>query len=457
MSHFLWIEDFDNSTKTTANNVLGSIFDDSYFAEEKRKLRENLEQYGVFIELSFQDGLSFIRQQLHKIDYVILDINLPAISEGDTINDEVLKLLTDFQDYQKQADEEDDEKLLTEKCKELREIAGFYLYTELVVELGFPKDHILFCSDHGEEVKSIKEAFESAKIALPPIYKKANPEVQQWVKTRFENPYSRLRRGIIEACQYLKNQKDKLRFDKFCKDGKNAFLDIDDYLATLGNFLPLREPSDKKTLYKLYKLFIRTLAHEWEESVEPKALDDKGSFAFSWVMKMTRNWIAHNSTAIFTNLTEQDITYLFICNMRALFDLDDTVQSYEKHLFSLFDIKADTENKIRNKNIPLIDTYVSYFNEKTNRTDVHNILNDLQNDKYKLQNKGNEFFITGLYHCFWFLTSSHNNQKDKAKPNRDKPNQVFISRYYSFEFFDYTKTDFLFEIARRIYSRSFLP
>ena len=305
MSHFLWIEDFDNSPKATASNVLGSLFDDSYFSEDKRQLRKNLKQYGVFIELSFQDGLSFIRQQLHKIDYVILDINLPAISEGDTINDAVLKLLTDFQAYQKQADEKEDEQLLTEKCKELREIAGFYLYTELVVELGFPKDHILFCSNHGEEVTSIKKAFESAKIALPPIYEKANPIVQQWVKTRYENPYSRLRRGIIEACQYLKTlPEDKLRFDKFCKDGKNAFLDIDDYLATLENFLPLREPSDKKTLYKL---FIRTLAHEWEDSVEPKALDDKGSRAFSRIMKLTRNWIAHNSTAIFINLTEQDV------------------------------------------------------------------------------------------------------------------------------------------------------
>ncbi|MDO9139168.1 MAG: hypothetical protein Q7U38_02410, partial [Methylobacter sp.] len=123
MSHFLWIEDFDNSPKATANNVLGSLFDDSYFSEDKRQLRKNLKQHGVFIELSFQDGLSFICQHLYKIDYVILDINLPAISEGDTINDAVLKKLTDFQAYQKQADEKEDEQLLTEKCKELREIA----------------------------------------------------------------------------------------------------------------------------------------------------------------------------------------------------------------------------------------------------------------------------------------------------------------------------------------------
>ena len=449
MSYFLWIEDFENSAKATASDVLGSIFNDNQFAEDKRTLKRNLKSQGVFIELSFQDGLGFIRQHLNKIDYVILDIDLIAYS--DEINEDVLKLLTDFQGYEKLDDEINDEALLKKQCNKLKEIAGFYLYTELIVELGFPKQHILFCSNHGENTQTIQQAFKDAKIALPQIYQKSSTEVKNWVKNRYENPYSRLRRGIIESCNELKYQKGKLRFNNYCKDGKTAFLDIDDYLATLENFLPL-QPSDKKTLYKL---FIRTLAHEWEESVEPKALDDKGSFAFSWVMKMTRNWIAHNSTAIFTDLTEQDVAYLFICNMRAIFDLDDTVQSYEKQLFSLFETNSNAETKLKNQTIPLIDTYVSYFNEKTNRTDVHNILNDLQNDKNKLKDKGDKFFINGLYHCFWFLTSSHDNKKDRASPNRNNSNQVFISRHYTFQFFDYTKTDFLFELARHIYSRSF--
>jgi hypothetical protein len=469
MSHFLWIEDFDNSPKATASNVLGSLFDDSYFSEDKRQLRKNLKQHGVFIELSFQDGLSFIRQQLHKIDYVILDINLPAISEGDSINDEVLKLLTDFQAYQKQADEKEDEQLLTEKCKELREIAGFYLYTELVVELGFPKDHILFCSNHGEEVKSIKEAFESAKIALPPIYEKANPKVQQWVKTRYENPYSRLRRGIIEACRYIANlienkekddvkykdkekqlTKDYLRFNDYIESEKEVSLeDMRDYLKVLENFLPLRKPVDKFTLYKL---FIRTLTHEWE-ATEPKKIR-----GLAWIMKSNRNWITHNST-LFNALDETMVAYLFIMNMRIMFNFDETVQSYENILLSLFSketlLATDLKVKTSNKVIPLSKAYLDlknlvlderqdknkkvqdgfYFNELANNIQQSN--SAFRNDK--------QLFSKLLYQMFWLTTSN------PFISTGNRRNLLEIK----FWDFNYSEKPYLFELARHIYSRSF--
>ncbi len=462
MSHFLWIEDFDNSPKATASNVLGSLFDDSYFSEDKRQLRKNLKQYGVFIELSFQDGLSFIRQQLHKIDYVILDINLPAISEGDSINDAVLKLLTDFQAYQKQADEKEDEQLLTEKCKELREIAGFYLYTELVVELGFPKDHILFCSNHGEEVKSIKEAFESAKIALPPIYEKANPKVQQWVKTRYENPYSHLRRGIIEARQYLKTQ--KLRFNDFIKDSEKQVnpADMQDYLGVLENFLPLREPSDKAGLYKL---FIRTLVHEWE------AADFiKGE---AWIMKCTRNWITHNST-LFNALDEAMVAYLFMINMRLMFSFDESVQPYEKMLLNLFakEDLLDTDafkNQNKNKLIPFKTPYL-------NLREIVSKENDIIDTKNKQKSTENKKKISFIKDAIYFNEIANNLQQSESDRRNDK--KLFIKVLYqmlflnlsipritigkgktleiTFKDFDYAEKPYLFELARHIYNRSFL-
>ena len=396
-----------------------------------------------------------------KIDYVILDIDLPAHS-GDGINSEVLELLETFEGYQKLTDEAEDEALLVKKCAELKARAGFYLYTKLVMELGFPKQHILFCSNHAENNKTILAAFATAKLASPQIYQKSDPYVQDWVKRRYENPYSRLRRGIIDGCRQLKASKEKLRFDKFSADEKKpAFLDIDDYLKVLENFLPLREPINKAALYKL---FIRTLAHEWEESVKPKKIDDdQTTYAFSWIMKMTRNWIAHNSTAIFNNLTEQDIAYLFICNMRAIFDLGNEAKDYEKSLFLLFNKSEESEEFIASESnvierrIPLVKNYVSYFNEtETNAIHVHNILHDLQNDKEKLKDKGDDFFVTGLYQSFWFLTSRCSNKNDKAKENLNNPNQVFISRYYSFDFFDYAQSEFLLKFSSHIYNRSFL-
>jgi hypothetical protein len=247
-----------------------------------------------------------------------------------------------------------------------------------------------------------------------------------------------------------------LRFSKFSVDGKLAILDIDDYIDILENFLPLREPVNKTALYKL---FIRTLAHEWEESVEPKKLnDDQVTLAFSWIMKMTRNWMAHNSTAIFNNLTEQDLAYLFICNMRAIFELSEETMEYEKILLSLFSKGEELEKSeliIKEKRISLVKYYVSYFNEKTKGTQVHNILHHLQNNKYKLKEKGDDFFITGLYHSFWFLTSEHDDKKDKAVENNRNPNQVYISRHYTFYLFEYCKSEFLFNFSSHIYHRSF--
>ena len=217
MSFFLWVEDFENSPKVTASNVLGSVFDDSLFLEDKRALKKNMKNQGVFIELSLQDGLGFITPDLDKkIDYIILDIDLPAHS-GDGINDEVMGLLKTFENYHKLADEVEDEALLKEKCNKLKERAGFYLYTKLVIELGFPKDHILFCSNHAENNKTILDAFVIAKMASPQIYQKSNPIVQDWVKSRYEKPYSRLRRGIIEGCKELKKLKGTLRLTNLAR------------------------------------------------------------------------------------------------------------------------------------------------------------------------------------------------------------------------------------------------
>ena len=180
MSYFLWIEDFENSAKVTATEVLGGITaNEQVFSDNKQQLKRDLKAQGIYIELSFQDGLGFIRQNLNQIDYIILDIDLAAYSKGDDINADVLALLEIFQDYKKPADEISEERLLNEECAKLKALAGYYLYTELVVELGFPKQHILFCSNHGENSVSTREAFKVAKIALPTIYEKSAPEVQE--------------------------------------------------------------------------------------------------------------------------------------------------------------------------------------------------------------------------------------------------------------------------------------
>ena len=340
--------------------------------------------------------------------------------------------------------------------------AGFYIFNDLI-HLGFSAEKMCFMTGEDSTFGDFKT--KCREIYIPEIKcfekrdKKGYDKLRVWLQEQ-ESDYVKLRRGIIEGCKQLKELKEKLCFDKYSKDDKKpAFLDMDDYLDILESFLPLREPSNKAALYKL---FIRTLAHEWEESVEPKRInDDQTTFAFSWIMKMSRNWMAHNSTAIFNNLKEQDIAYLFVCNMRAIFDLGIDVKGYEKNLFILFNKSEETkafkssELIVKEKDIPLVKHYVSYFNEKTKRVQVHHILHDLQNDKAKLKEKGDDFFITGLYHSFWFLTSEHDDKKDKAVENNRNPNQVYISRHYTFYCFDYTQSEFLLKFSSHIYSRSF--
>lgn len=326
------------------------------------------------------------------------------------------------------------------------------------------------------------EAYKRCRIKPPkPINKSLNNvknDLIQWLNRHEDNQYLVLRRGIIEGCEYLKRlPKENQRFKDFIKENEKKPDEegLIDYLDVLANFFPLREATNKEALYKL---FIRTLAHEWEaadpefpsknrklnnESQNAVNLDEElkynGRYAFSWILKMVRNWSSHNSNAIFNKLTEQDVAYLFICNMRAIFDLGDKPAAYENQLLVLFNNNSakieEADLIIKEKGVPLIKYYVDYFNQDTKSNKVHSILNDLQNDKEKLKVKGDLYFITGLYHAFWYLTSELREQKDRAKPNNNNPNQVYISRFYTMNCFDYSQTEFLLKLASHIYYRSF--
>jgi hypothetical protein len=453
--NILWIEDFGGGLdrgKATLNLMFQDLISFDNWDEDELSLlskpsdlenffKQNSALHCVFLCRHYFDYAEFkINNELAKsIDVVIIDIRL------DNNVDFNLSIPSSS----------------NTKAK-FHEEAGFYIFNDLV-RLGFPAEKMCFMTGEKNSFSDFKKQCDAIYIPEVVGFEKSDAEYgkfRQWIKER-ESDYAILRRGIIEGCRYLKPLKESLRFDKFSKDNnKPAFLDVHGYLDVLGNFLPLREPVNKAALYKL---FIRTLAHEWEESVKPKKIDlDQTTFAFSWVMKMTRNWMAHNSTAIFTNLTEQDVAYLFICNMRAIFDLGNETKDYEKNLFLLFNKSEESEAfkeselVVKEKRIPLVKHYVSFFNEKTKSITVHNILNDLQNDKAKVKAKGDDFFITGLYHSFWFLTSEHDDKKDKAEENNRNPNQVDISRYYKFYFFDYAQSEFLLKFSSHIYNRSFL-
>lgn len=457
MSYFLWVEDFafgeqTREIKKTAEKLLSGIYPVDTFHDDERDLKLSLKKHGTFLELSYQDALGFISTRLNDIDYVILDVDLPAYGENDSINESVLSVLENFEGYISSDDQMEDEGRRKEARNKLKKNAGFYLYAKLVFELGFPKQHILFFSYHGKEAKSIEDAFKTAKIASPEIYLKSDNGIRQCVGSFFDSPYSRLRRGIIEGCRYLTDK--SLRFDQNSADKKPITLDLKNYLAILSGFLPLNKPEISITAYKL---FVRTLAHEWDEAVKPQKLgnnkaEKQTSFAFSWIMKVTRNWSAH--TTVFEQLSEQDVAFLFMVNMRAMFNLGADLVPYERHLLKLFDQSLDQEvfkekcgNNHESRQIPLTQNYASVLNKYGTNFEAINF-HDLLNELQKKQTQNSQFLIKGLYQVFWFLTSF-----GRVNSTKDDNGQTYLN--YQFKYFDYGSQEYLTEIGRHIYLRSF--
>jgi len=213
----------------------------------------------------------------------------------------------------------------------------------------------------------------------------------------------------------------------------------------------LREPDDKATCYKL---FLRTLTHEWE-STKPEKI--KG---LAWIMKNTRNWITHNSN-LFNALDETMLAYLFIINIRLMFDIDEAVQRYEKILLNLFVENAvseiDFKIKTTNKLIPFSKAYLELKNlvlderrDNSQKIKVQDgfyfneLANNIQQSKSSFRNdKG--LFTKLLYQMFWLTTS--NPYVDTGY----KRNLLEI-KFWDFK---YPEKTYLFELARHIYNRSF--
>ena len=464
MSYFLWIEDFASKTggEDIAYNVLGGIISPEKLSGDKKKLRSELKSEGVFIELNFGNGLDFIQNRLSDIDFVILDMNLPAYS-GSQPNANVLKILEKWHGYK--SNDVIDEVLLVQSTKELQDIAGYHLYTQLIFNLGFPEKNILFCSNHGSDLSSIKKAFTDAKIELPIIYTKDSSDdkekVQAWVKNCYENPYLRLRRGIIEGCRYISKlieekqlTTNELRFNNFIKkpEKKVGLDEMRDYVLVLEKFFPLREPRDFDKS-ALYKLFIRALSHEWE-AADPEMLR-----GLPWIMKNLRNWVVHNSF-LFSNVDEKLLAYLFMINMRLMFDFDSEIQPYENILLTLFpgalkeqlfkdkakndllkpdiakaylDLKNMVIDERRKDKVKINDGF--YFNELANNIQQSN--SDLKNDI--------QLFSTLLFQMFWLATSY-----PKVGTNNGKKTLEI-----KFEDFKYLEKPYIEALARHIHPYSF--
>jgi len=278
---------------------------------------------------------------------------------------------------------------------------------------------------------------------------KGYDKLKIWLSEQ-EMAYTKLRRGIIEGCRYLKElSNDKYRFNDFIKDPEKQLDDdvLHGYLKVLENFLPLREPENKAALYKL---FIRTLAHEWE-SADPAKLKN---FVLSWIMKNTRNWGVHNSI-LFSRVDEKLVAYLFFINMRLMFEFDEEVQSYERILLNLI---SDTplqetlfEDKAKYKLITqdIAKAYLNLKNkvreEKTiNGFYFNELANNIQQSNSTLKND-TQLFTAILFQMFWLVTSNPYVNTGSRKDTLE----------IKFRNYNYLEKPYIKELARHIYNLSF--
>jgi hypothetical protein len=445
--NILWIEDFggglDRGT-ATLNLIFRDLVNFDNWDEDELSLlskpsdleqfcKENSALHCVFLCRHYFDYVEFKQNNefSKRIDAVIIDIRL------DNNIDFSLPIPSGLPEKEK-----------------FHINAGFYIFNDLV-HLGFPAEKMCFMTGEKNSLKGFKQ--QCHDIYMPEVigFEKSDAEYEElrrWIKMK-KSDYMMLRRGIIEGCGQLKSHIERddcnIQFRDFIKiENKQPTIeipttDINNYLDALLQFLAINLPNDPSATNIQYRLFLRTLVHEWEENIDPNSLKQKyGSdlnkirdiYTFAWTMKMTRNWTSHAN--LLEPLNPQFIAFLFLVNMRAMFKLPKAIQPYEHIL-----LRCITSLPVNDISIQQLNNNIGHV-----ESDIDGILAGLSshesghfgkkiNEIYR-RNTGNpdaetHNFQSFLLHYFWI------NQKADLRT------------------LTASSDDFLPTLARHIYSRSF--
>jgi len=208
VSAFLWVEDFEGGQyrefgHALFGRALGLAAND--FPDNESGLRDFMKSRQVELTTSFAEAARRMDENLRDYDYVVLDIDLNLL--GEDVDDDlpwVLPLLERWYGYDPKAKSVEDS--YNAARQKMKEVAGYHLFIDLVMNRGFPRERILFCSNHGNHLDTINKSFEPARMEAPSIYKKSDDTVKEWIADQSEKPYIKLRRWVILACQELLEQ-----------------------------------------------------------------------------------------------------------------------------------------------------------------------------------------------------------------------------------------------------------
>lgn len=455
----VWLEDFgevkhpEGYVLAAFKDLLGeSVLDNHWDSDairlkrQPRALLEFCQRYSDYHEVllcrHFHDFDKIMSEYavLQDIDVILIDINL---SEG---IDPAKKIPAGY----------------------VPKEGGFYIYNDLIRQ-GFPDTHIGFLTGQKESARLFERRCEQIFMPKPQSFEKTDPEfkrLRNWLSNR-QDDYLILRRGIIDGCRYILSLLQKrptnevILFNHFMGKKRKAdelVNDLNNYLSILMNSLPLRYPNNRQTHYEL---FVRTLSHDWENA-KPSGLNQKLDnrsllLALGWIMKNARNWAAHQD--VFENLGEQLVAFLFLVNMRSMFNLGSDVLRFEKSLLRLFRqpiSESKLSSLIKNKRLNLASSYSSLKeNVKTDREDavkfvslLNNLVKEDRIDKSEINHR--------IFQMFWHGLSSVELQN--AATSTDINTGIKNAGiWYTFKLHDYGRENpngFLFQLARHIYSES---
>lgn len=411
--NILWIEDFDNfeGDVTTLEEMFGDLFASSLkrwsrfdsFVEEPILLKNFCEKnklpFSIYLIRSLFEfyqltemlgGPSMLDREF---DVVIIDINLSKNEGGKFVPDG-----------------------FKEELLNARE--GLYVYNILVKD-GFQSSNMCFMTANYENTYlDFRTLCQKALIPAPKAFSKFEgyTDFRLWLMERARDPYFLLRRGVIEGVKFLKTQIDKFRFKFFCKDKNDLPIEKNPeaYLETLVSLLPSRRPAETKESHVL-TIFLRALSHIWESRSDPRNILQAKGFDdcalaenFGFIMKQLRNLSSHNNSL--GRVTSVDCAFFFLVNIRAIFQLSNDVEPFERRLFEVFELNEVAKDEIRKK---LYQSYLDIRNrlrklqenysgmDFSNKTIFYSqILKYIQNSTFFRCEK--RFFMNSTLRLFWF-------------------------------------------------------
>lgn len=337
----LWIEDDKKNIESGLQKICEAIDCENFFDDHDTQIRTDLPY--------FLKKLG--EEKLINIDWINKYYDASKCIHEDYSDDKWDVVILDLDLTEEFSNEYQDEDKYVEATK-----AGFTLYFRLL-QKAFPHENICFFTGNEDVLKDLFDILNKYGIPKPKVFCKSQPgEFEKWLKSKFYNKNISLRRGIINACQYLTEwiessnfSSEKIRVNNI-KNNKEKIIskeEVKEWLETLPNLINITHDHWQKS-------FVFLLLIHWDDrlkdsyyinSSDPKKEEKNFYNSVFDILRMARNWSAHNRLDLTQSNSEFIIAFIFILCMRSMFEIKPQIQSYEKILLKAL-LKSSSKQSV---------------------------------------------------------------------------------------------------------------